>query len=195
MRKTRLHLNLCTSSGISARFLPFVLALAFSIAPAYAQTVTVLNDYGITATDGFWPELDALAPGRLGYLHSATCYGGTNNAGAAFKISSTGARTVLHSFNGTDGSCPAGGLALGTDNNLYGTAGGGGTFGDGTIYKMDVAGDVTVLYNFTGGSDGGCVSINKSACKGLKFSGQEIAENPDLKCETWGTQSDFAEAV
>ena len=154
MRKTRLHLNRCTSSGISAGLLLFVLALAFSIPPAHAQTVTVLNDYGITATDGFWPELDALAPGRLGYLHSSTCYGGTNNAGAAFKISPTGARTLLHSFNGTDGSCPAGGLALGTDNNLYGTAGGGGTFGDGTIYKMDVAGNVTVLYNFTGGSDG-----------------------------------------
>jgi uncharacterized repeat protein (TIGR03803 family) len=67
--------------------------------------------------------------------------------------------TVLHNFNGTDGSVPTGELVRDAAGNLYGTALFGGVagcgFGCGTVFKLDKAGKETVLYSFSGGNDGG----------------------------------------
>jgi hypothetical protein len=66
--------------------------------------------------------------------------------------------TVLHTFVGTDGFEPNGGLVFDGSGNLYGTATGGGTPSWGVAFKLSHAGNIwreTTIYNFTGGSDGG----------------------------------------
>ena len=70
----------------------------------------------------------------------------------------TWTETVLHRFNGSDGSGPdLGDLVFDQAGNLYGTTLTGGLSGGGVVYKLSPASGwtETVLWNFTGGSDGG----------------------------------------
>ncbi|MGA8493494.1 MAG: choice-of-anchor tandem repeat GloVer-containing protein [Terriglobales bacterium] len=89
-----------------------------------------------------------------GNLYGTTKHGGTYNYGVVFKLDTTGAETVLHSFTGKDGAEPQGGLVRDSAGNLYGTTlfGGGG---GGVVFKLDTTGAETVLYSFLGGADGG----------------------------------------
>src|SRR3984957_15562471 len=50
---------------------------------------------------------------------------------------------------------PLGGVVLGVDGDLYGTAEQGGAHGYGNIFKITTSGTLTVLYDFTGNADGG----------------------------------------
>jgi uncharacterized repeat protein (TIGR03803 family) len=43
---------------------------------------------------------------------------------------------ALHSFNGTDGAIPQGGLIFDAAGNLYGVAYSGGTYGEGTVFEL-----------------------------------------------------------
>ncbi len=66
--------------------------------------------------------------------------------------------TVVHSFGGTDGYVPYGGVVQGTDGNFYGTTQYGGanscgTQGCGTIFKLTPGGTLTTLHSFNN-SDG-----------------------------------------
>lgn len=95
-----------------------------------------------------------------GALYGATGLGGiTSNScngscGTVFTISPAGELTTLHSFDGTDGGEPLGGLVQGQDGNLYGTTFNGGANdscpigGCGTVFKMTTGGSVTTLYSF-----------------------------------------------
>jgi uncharacterized repeat protein (TIGR03803 family) len=78
--------------------------------------------------------------------------------GVVFGINPARTELVLHSFSGTDGNSPRGGLVADSTGNLYGTTTYGGTgtcpFGCGTVFKIDRQGHETVLYNFTGLADG-----------------------------------------
>jgi uncharacterized repeat protein (TIGR03803 family) len=60
---------------------------------------------------------------------------------------------VLHSFNGSDGANPDGGLVTDASGNIYGTTLGGGSSGAGTVFKVDPSGNQTVRHSFSG-SDG-----------------------------------------
>ena len=86
-------------------------------------------------------------------------------AGVAFKVTTAGKYTILHSFTGgadgmidTEDFIPV--LIMGSDGNLYGTtiAGGNTTstncapFGCGTVFQLTTAGALTTLYTFTGGA-------------------------------------------
>jgi uncharacterized repeat protein (TIGR03803 family) len=70
--------------------------------------------------------------------------------GTVFKISLAGKFTVLHSFNGTDGGAPLGGLVQDQYGNFYGTTSSGGSDGQGTIFKMSTSGSLTTLHGFSG---------------------------------------------
>ncbi len=61
--------------------------------------------------------------------------------------------TVLHTFEGTDGEGPNGGVIMDAAGNLYGTASGGGIC-CGVVFKLDASGDFSVLYQFKGTPDG-----------------------------------------
>ena len=101
------------------------------------------------------------------YGMTASSYNNYNQtaAGVAFKVTTAGKYTILHSFTGgadgmvdTEGFIPV--LILGSDGNLYGTtiAGGNTTstncapFGCGTVFQLTTAGALTTLYTFTGGA-------------------------------------------
>jgi len=78
----------------------------------------------------------AAAPGSPAQLRSLSL--GTSNSGTVFGITPAGVETVLRSFGGTsaDGAVPFGGLILGNDGVLYGTASAGGAASDGTVFRF-----------------------------------------------------------
>jgi uncharacterized repeat protein (TIGR03803 family) len=73
-------------------------------------------------------------------------------SGTVFRLTPSGAFTVLHSFSSSspvpEGTGPAS-LIQATDGNFYGTTIGGGAFGLGTIFKMTAAGALTTLHAFS----------------------------------------------
>jgi uncharacterized repeat protein (TIGR03803 family) len=116
-----------------------------------------------------------LALDAKGNVYGMSPYGGTHNCGwdrqglgcgTLFKMTPNGKFTIIHSFDGTDGMNPQGGLVRDAKGNLYGaaffggiracTTTGNGHFepGCGTIFKIDVNGKYTVLHTFTGHKDG-----------------------------------------
>lgn len=99
-------------------------------------------------------HFNVIAQGRDGNMYGSTPQTWTQGLGDVFKITPAGTVTVLHSFNGTDGSAPVGGLTLATDGKFYGTTTAGGGFGFGTIFRITAGGTLTTLYSFTGGADG-----------------------------------------
>jgi uncharacterized repeat protein (TIGR03803 family) len=99
---------------------------------------------------------------EVGNLYGTTEYGGSSDAGTAFKLTQAGVESVLYVFQGgTDGVLPDSGLTADAAGNMYGTTEFGGGSGGcstlpgcGTIYKITPSGAETVLYAFQGKSDG-----------------------------------------
>jgi uncharacterized repeat protein (TIGR03803 family) len=123
---------------------------------------TVLYNFGLHLGDGAIPE-GALVRDASGNLYGTTSSGGTHGEGTVFKLTSTGAETVLHNFtNGADGALPHSALVRDGSGNLIGSAYEGGYFnnslcagsGCGVIFKLSPTNVVTVLHRFTGGTDG-----------------------------------------
>lgn len=105
-----------------------------------------------SCSDGAHPNA-GLVLARNGNFYGATVFGGPQNAGTVFRITTTGELTTLHNFCSlagcVDGSAPTGGLVQATDGNFYGTTYEDGANGaGGTIYKISPAGVLTTIYNF-----------------------------------------------
>ena len=107
-------------------------------------------------SDGGGPS--SLIVGPDGSFYGTTSEGGDASCafgcGTAFKVTSSGALTTIHSFSNAEGFSSSSGLILASDGNFYGGAAQGGAYGDGTIYRLTLAGDVRTLYSFTGQADG-----------------------------------------
>lgn len=77
--------------------------------------------------------------------------GGQTRWGLVYKWSPVSGFSVLHTFNGTDGSDPNA-LRQDASGNLFGTTGGGGVIGGvysyGTVFKINSTGTFSTLYNF-----------------------------------------------
>jgi uncharacterized repeat protein (TIGR03803 family) len=73
--------------------------------------------------------------------------GGETSWGLIYKWSPVSGYSVLHTFNGTDGSDPNA-LVQDSSGDFYGTASGGGTKGFGTVFKISPTGTFATLYNF-----------------------------------------------
>ena len=117
-----------------------------------AGKVTVLHSFAGYPNDGSQP-IGGLVQANDGTIYGTTYAGGTIQKGIVFKISPSGSGyLVLHNFDTTqtvnDGLQPFGGLALGTDGNLYGTTGAGGATNHGALFRMTPSGQYSTLYSF-----------------------------------------------
>ena len=111
---------------------------------------TILHSFGGQG-DGAYP-FAALTRDATGNLYGTTAYGGSSGNGVVFKVSKTGAETVLYNFAGgtSDGCNPFGAVIRDTAGNLYGTTEFCGAAGYGTVFEVDTKGSETVLHSFTG---------------------------------------------
>ena len=121
--------------------------------------ITVLHNFTGYPADGSLP-VGQLVQAYDGNFYGVTYEGGLYNQGTAFKITSKGVYTLLHSFHyaspSFDGALPLAGLTLGNDGNLYGVTQVGGANSDaGTIFEITTAGVETVIHNFC--SVTGCI--------------------------------------
>jgi uncharacterized repeat protein (TIGR03803 family) len=97
---------------------------------------------------GFTNALDGnaafgkLIQGNDGALYGTTFFGGTNNKGTVFRVTTNGdAYAILQNFGATpDGNTPYAGVIQATDGMLYGTTRAGGTNSHGTIYTVSTNG-------------------------------------------------------
>jgi uncharacterized repeat protein (TIGR03803 family) len=123
----------------------------------------VLYEFGAVSNDGTKPAPNLLLRG--GVLYGTTDLGGAFGKGTVFQLtrqSGFWAETILHSFDGTDGIDPHGGLIADPEGNLYGTTLGSPicSAGCGTIYELSPPGvpggpwQETTLYKFEGPGDG-----------------------------------------
>jgi uncharacterized repeat protein (TIGR03803 family) len=119
----------------------------FSITPA--GTLTTLYSFcaQTDCLDGAVP-LAGVVQASDGNFYGTTLLGGRNGYGIVFKLTPSGALTVLYSFCTrtlcADGARPAAGLVEGADGNLYGTT----SYGNGTVFKITLTGKLTKLYSF-----------------------------------------------
>lgn len=117
--------------------------VVFSLTPpgphGGAWTETVIYSFS-GGSDGGNP-VGAIAIGPKGVLFSTAANGGAFYYGTVFALtppeSAGGAwtETVIHSFDGSDGAGPVGGLAM-AGQLLYGSTPGGGASNDGTVFVL-----------------------------------------------------------
>ncbi|MFY9718278.1 MAG: choice-of-anchor tandem repeat GloVer-containing protein [Candidatus Cybelea sp.] len=144
----------------------------FTITTSGAETV--LYSFKGGSGDGESPTQADLLDVN-GTLYGTSRFGGANNRGTVFSITTSGNETVLHSFGGSgDGVFPYGGL-LDVNGTLYGTTSNGGSVscgvryrnvhGCGTVFKITTSGKESVLHSFGGSGDGkypyaGLINVN-----------------------------------
>lgn len=134
-----------------------------------AGTVFKISPKGILTTlhnfcaqpncaDGEYPDA-ALALGTDGSLYGTTVQGGTgvSSSGTVFRITPSGALTILYSFciqtGCSDGAYPEAVLLLGIDGSFYGTTYEGGDHNFGTLFRITPKGQLTKLYIFCSKAD------------------------------------------
>jgi len=132
---------------------------------------------GLTTLYNFTNGNDSGGPNGLVLDTDGDLYGTTVDAGfghvwgTAFKITTSGEFTVLHTFLGwpNEGG-QANALILGPDGALFGTTYYGGTgnacahYGCGTVFKMTSSGQVTTLHSFNktdGKNPGGRLTLGR----------------------------------
>jgi uncharacterized repeat protein (TIGR03803 family) len=120
----------------------------FRLTPA--GEFAVLHTFVGGFLDGAYPDYAGLIQAKDGFLYGTTSGGGAANVGVAFRISTSGDFTLLHSFTGQPGDLmnPRRPLMQASDGLIYGTANNSGECGGGVIYSMTTSGTVTVLHQF-----------------------------------------------
>ncbi len=151
MTLLRRPVQMKTPSFALALTLLVVIAIGGSALPSQAQipVPTMLYEFQEALTDATVPW-GAIAQGRDGNLYGTGIARGANQTGGVYKITPSGAETLLVSFPSDWLNCE--GLTLAMDGNLYGTCNGGGP-GDktsGLIYRVTPAGVLTDIHDFTG---------------------------------------------
>jgi uncharacterized repeat protein (TIGR03803 family) len=146
-----------TVSGGTSQLCHYGCGTVFKITPE--GTLTLLHSFHLI--DGA-NVFAGLFRGTDGSFYGTTEAGGASNkcpgdpnkgCGTVFKITSAGALTPLHSFDGTDGWYVYAGLVQGADGNFYGETYFGGAsrnchYGCGTVFKITPEGALITLHSF-----------------------------------------------
>jgi len=141
----------CTESGGTLGF-----GTVFKITSS--GTLTTLHSFA-GGSDGLYPYA-ALIQGTDGNFYGTTSSGGnSSNSGIIFKMTTAGATTNLHSFSGSDGKIPYGGLVQDTNGTFFGTTTQGGAYGYGTIFSLSTGLGAFVKTVPTSGSVGSSVLV------------------------------------
>jgi uncharacterized repeat protein (TIGR03803 family) len=122
---------------------------------------TVLHSFAGGTTDGC-NAYGGLIRDTSGNLYGTTASCGASNKGTVFKVNSSGALTLLHSFAGgaSDGANPDyASLLMDKSGNLYGTTEYGGSANQGVLFKLSRNGNLTLLHSFAGGATDGCFAL------------------------------------
>src|SRR5579862_4469410 len=113
-------------------------AVATQAMLAQASSYTTLYSFQ-GGTDGSQP-IGGVILDKAGALYGTTYGGGAFSSGTVFRLTFAGqtpwTETVLHSFNGSDGSQPTAGLAVGSGGAFYGVTLSGGGNGSGVIFQL-----------------------------------------------------------
>ncbi len=72
-----------------------------------------------------------------GNLYGTTPQSGFLSGGIVFKLAGDRTETILHTFSGTDGQTPVGGLVKDGAGNLYGTTEYGGANNVGAVFEVN----------------------------------------------------------
>ena len=146
--------GLCRSLTITCALWAFCVG----VVPSTAQSFSVLHNFaGYLTKSGAEPRT-GLIQGTDGNLYGTTTLGGagscTFGCGTVYKITASGAYSVLYSFQSPDGG-PSSGLIQASDGKLYGTTAWGGSSsscypesGCGSIYQISSDGAFKTLYAF-----------------------------------------------
>jgi uncharacterized repeat protein (TIGR03803 family) len=142
-----------TSGGIT-----YASGTVFMVTPT--GTVTFPHSFTAGTDDGNPQAAPVLGLDGNLYGTATVIYAGTY--GVAYKLTSAGKFSVIHTFDYTHGATPYQ-LILGLDGNFYGVTRGGGTSGLGVVYRMSKGGVVKVLHNFTGYPNDGNLPVGTLA--------------------------------
>lgn len=131
--------------------------------------VLLLHSFKGFPKDGDYPT--SLLRGADGNLYGTTEIGGRFDGGTVFKMSPSGAITLLHSFG--NATRPAGKnpvtLIQISDGSLLGATSNGGTAGLGNVFKIDAGGKFSVVHQFAvhdGGGQGGLIEARDGTIYG-----------------------------
>jgi uncharacterized repeat protein (TIGR03803 family) len=103
-----------------------------------AGNFTTVYAFGPYSANG-WAPISNPIEARDGFLYGTTPRGGSSPSGSygvVYRLSRSGALTVLHSFSGADGISPYTSLTQAANGVLYGSTIVGGAFGLGTLFKI-----------------------------------------------------------
>jgi len=128
----------------------------------FASTFYRITPSGVFTTLHTFSSTEGQACGGLvtegsdGKFYGGCVYGGANNGGTLFKVSTSGTLTVLRALVAADGYNPVNArIVQAADGNFYGTMYQGGSDGAGVIFRISSSGNYRVLHDFTGDADGG----------------------------------------
>jgi uncharacterized repeat protein (TIGR03803 family) len=137
----------------------------FEVSPASGGGWTFQHIHDFGGLDGSRPGAGVIVDGA-GNLYGTTAAGGhsancSSGCGVVFKLSQNSGQwteTIIHDFDGADGSDSLAPLTMDGAGNLYGSAAGGGPHGFGVIFELTLVSgkwQATTLYSFTDkGGDG-----------------------------------------
>jgi len=138
--------------------------------------------------------LGPLIQGNDGNLYGTTTGGGTYGphcCGVIFKITPTGALTVLHDFPASldDGINVMAGLVQATDGNLYGTTAGGGANATGIIFSISPKSPYTykILYAFDGTTGSSPQATMVQHTNGILYGDTQAGGTDTKYCGACGT--------
>jgi uncharacterized repeat protein (TIGR03803 family) len=122
--------------------------------PGLAYRITPNGKFSVIATLPSKTQAP-LVMGVDGNFYGTTQYGGDQNRGTVFRLSTKGKLKIVHSFDpSTEGGIPIGPVVIAADGKFYGTASGGGAHSAGIVYQLTPGGAYKVLHSFQGSTEG-----------------------------------------